>query len=152
VKTTRLVVIGLVAALAATVSAPASSTARPAGTTIRLYEKPLSEHFTDLGAKGIGAGDVDVVSYLLYRSPKSTKPVGHSEAVCTLIGPRAASCTSTIYLPNGKIVGGGAFHFQRNGGSEHLAVLGGTGAYAGARGEVTILVRKQDVDVIRLLP
>ena len=48
-------------------------------------------------------------------------------------------------------MGGGAFHFQGNGGSEHLAVLGGTGAYADVRGDVTILVRKQDVDVIRLL-
>jgi hypothetical protein len=120
--------------------------------TIRLYEKPLTEHFTDLGAKGPGAGDTDVATYALYSSPQSAKPTGHSEAVCTLIGPHAASCTSTIYLPTGKIVGGSAFHFRGNGRTEHLAVLGGTGRYAGARGEVTILVRKQDVDVIELLP
>ena len=89
-----------------------SHAARSAPATIRLYEKPLSEHFTDLGAKGAGAGDIDVATYLLYKEPRSPTPIGHSEAVCTLIGLRAAECTSTIYLPGGKIVGGGAFHFQ----------------------------------------
>ena len=142
------------AALAAAAVALASTSSHAAGSapaTIRFYEKPLSEHFTDLGAKGAGAGDTDVATYLLYKEPGAAAPFGHSEAVGTLIGPRAADCTSTIYLPDGKIVGGGAFHFQGNGGSEHLAVLGGTGAYADVRGDVTILVRKQDVDVIRLL-
>jgi hypothetical protein len=143
-----LLMLGAAAATPAAWASPG----RDGRLTIRLYEKPLTEHFTDLGAKGPGAGDTDVTTYALYSSPRSAKPTGHAEAVCTLVGPQAASCISTIYLPNGKIVGGAAFHFRGNGGSEHLAVLGGTGRYAGARGEVTVLVRKQDVDVIELLP
>jgi hypothetical protein len=147
---TSVILFGFAAAAAAV---PGWASPRAGGgLTIRLYEKPLTEHFTDLGAKGLGAGDTDVSTNALYSSPQSAKPTGHSEAVCTLIGPRAASCMYTIYLPAGKIVGGAAFHFRGNGGTEHLAVLGGTGRYAGARGEITILVRKQDVDVIELLP
>jgi hypothetical protein len=144
---------GLLALALAAAAAPAgwASSQGDGRLTIRLYEKPLTEHFTDLGAKGLGAGDTDVATYALYSSPRDPKPVGHSEAVCTLIGPHAASCISTIYLRNGKIIGGAAFHFRANGGSEHLAVLGGTGRFAGARGQITILVRKQDIDVIELL-
>jgi hypothetical protein len=150
ISLTALVLAGLAAAVAG-VSWSASPGA-DRGLTMRLYEKPLTEHFTDLGAKGLSAGDMDISTYALYSSPRAHKPTGHSEGICTLVGPRAASCTSTIYLANGKIVGGGAFHFRGNGASEHLAVLGGTGRYAGARGEITVLVRKQDVDVISLLP
>jgi hypothetical protein len=140
------------ATVALTVVAAASGGTPAAPVVIRLYEKPLTEHFNDVGAKGLSAGDTDISTYALYKSPHAAKATGHSEAACTLIGPHAASCLTTIYLPNGKIIAGGAFHFRGNGHSERIAVLGGTGRYSGARGQITLLVRKQDIDVIQLLP
>src|SRR5439155_22238424 len=75
------------------------------------------------------------------RVPQFGKPagalVGRSEGICTLIAPEPpqAQCLITAHAPDGQIVVAG----EGDPGAKvtHYAILGGIGAYAGARGTVT---------------
>jgi hypothetical protein len=75
------------------------------------------------------------------RVPQFGKPagalIGRSEGICTLIAPNPpqAQCLITAHAPDGQIVVAG----EGDPGAKvtHYAILGGLGAYAGARGTVT---------------
>jgi hypothetical protein len=77
---------------------------------------------------------------LFNRAPQFGKPVGarigHAEGVCTLVTVGAAQCVITAHLPNGQIVLVGAQRLTRGLSSNHLAIVGGAGAYGSARGTV----------------
>ena len=122
------------------------------GKTLTLVsESTKIEHYVDNGKPGESIGDVGYFQELLYDRTRGSKPVGHSEIQCFFVGGDAARCSGTFYLPEGKIEVGGALHFRR---VTRIPVLGGTGAYAGARGEValTTINEQRDRNVIRLLP
>jgi hypothetical protein len=62
--------------------------------------------------------------------------IGHAEGVCTVVTLGAAQCVITAHLPNGQIVLVGAQRLTRGLSSNHLAIVGGAGAYGTARGTV----------------
>jgi len=109
------------------------------------------EQFVDTGERGESPGDTGYFQELLYDRTRRAKAIGHSEIMCAFLGEDAARCSATFFFPEGKIEVGGAIHFRR---SFRVPVLGGTGAYAGARGEVTVteINETRDRTVIRLLP
>ncbi len=62
--------------------------------------------------------------------------IGHAEGVCTLVTVGAAQCVITAHLPNGQLVLVGAMRLTRGLATNHLAIVGGAGAYGSARGSV----------------
>ena len=139
-------------AIAGGVSLASASTEGAGGKTLTLVSESTElEHYVDNGKPGESVGDIVFFQELLYDRTRGAKPVGHSEIMCFFIGDDGARCSGTFFLPEGKIEAGGAIHFRR---VSRIPVLGGTGAYRGARGEValTTINERRDRNVIRLLP
>jgi hypothetical protein len=68
--------------------------------------------------------------------------VGHHSGHCTLvrIGPgdqRTYQCFATMHLPNGLLMGGTMFSFPLTGGIR-AAILGGTGDFRDAAGQIEV--------------
>jgi len=102
----------------------------------------------DVNPRGLSLGDYFVATENLFR--QSTK-VGTDHATCTLtrLEPRtgapkrfAAQCLVTLVLPEGQVTAQGVRTgalSQRQPPRFTLAITGGTGAYATARGQVRIV-------------
>jgi hypothetical protein len=152
------------AALAAAVAVPVLSqaqgtTAPP--TTITFQETAPKVVITDVSPKskhGIASqGDQLVTSGALFDAARHR--LGTISGDCTAVGPAKAIfrvallCTVTYKVAAGQIVAAGDFALS---GDATLPIVGGSGAYAGARGTVTSTVTPakgfEDADVITLLP
>ena len=150
-----ILVVACIAALAAVgggVSLASASAEQARGKTMTLVsESTKLEHYVDNGEQGDSVGDVVYFQELLYDKTRRAKPIGHSEIQCFFLGDDGARCSGTFFLPEGKLEAGGAIHFRR---VSRIPILGGTGAYAGARGELTLTTinEQRDRNVIRLLP
>jgi hypothetical protein len=92
-------------------------------------------------------------------SQPSGKRVGGGTALCTVAAPggKAVFCTGAIQLPGGYVVLANFFPFGRKVNSG--VVVGGVGAYAGARGTATFTVLERNPNtgeknslVLRLTP
>src|SRR5207302_3819620 len=76
------------------------------------------------------------------RAPQFGKPsgalVGRTEGVCTLISPSRpeAQCVITAHVPDGQVIA--IAEGDPGAKVSRYAVTGGIGAYAGARGTVTV--------------
>ena len=101
---------------------------------LHFYEGPAARVFVDNPPKGSNPSIGDV---FIYRYPVYTRQghgVGSQHEVCTVIGSLAFLCTGTLQLPNGQLM------LQRAGtatAGNVEAVVGGTGAFVGARGLLT---------------
>jgi len=95
-------------------------------------------------------GDSMVWTSRFYK-PGSKRPVGHGEFFITLTYADGGAGMGTLYFPQGKLVGGGVEHFRR---VDTEPILGGTGAYANARGEIafTHVGERKFLAVIHLAP
>jgi allene oxide cyclase len=154
-RTMTILVTACTVALAAVAGgvslASASTEATGAKTLTLVSESTEIEQYVDNGKPGESIGDIVFFQENLYDKARGSKRVGHSEIMCYFIGDDGARCSGTFFLPEGKIEAGGAIHFRR---ASRIPVLGGTGAYAGARGELTLteINERRDRSVIRLLP
>ena len=113
-----------------------SSGAATGPATIRITSREISRVRVDLGRPGRGAGDTEIVRQNLFNRRVRSKPIGHSEFVCTLTTATTRACTVTIFLPKGRLVAGGSIQYQD---LYELAVLGGTRLYDNARGTLTVI-------------
>jgi hypothetical protein len=118
-----------------------SSTAWSSGTatgpaTIRITAREISRVRVDVGGDGRRVGDTEIVRQNLFNRRIRSKPIGHSEFVCTLTTARTRACTVTIFLPKGRLIAGGSIQYQE---LYELAVLGGTRLYDNARGTLTVI-------------
>ncbi len=104
-------------------------------------------------------GDIFMGSFQLYSWAKAGgrgQRIGHAKVMCTFRGESSAFCTGTFFIPGGSVVGEGYIRFSNA--PFTIPVVGGTGAYAGARGTFTSRSIKDNgevslsADVIRLLP
>ena len=154
-RTKTILVAACAVALAAVAGGVSLAAASPAGaetkTLTLVSESTKIEHYVDNGKSGESVGDLVFFQELLYDRARGSKAVGHSEIQCFFLGGDGARCSGTFFLPEGKIEAGGAIHFRR---VSRIPVLGGTGAYAGARGEIvlTTINEQRDRNVIHLLP
>jgi hypothetical protein len=82
------------------------------------------------------AGDNILAVNGLFSDPGAKKKIGEATASCGFNFASNASCDLTIRLSGGNLLASGAVHFK----SKHLilAIIGGTGAYKGAGGEMHI--------------
>lgn len=121
--------------------------------TIRITDREVKVTRVDVGARGTSPGDTEIVSQQLFNRRVTSKPIGHSELVCTFVdSKRMRVCRGTYVLPRGKIIVGGSLAYRQ---FYDLAVLGGTGLYDNARGSVTVtrthLRPVRDLIVVRLV-
>jgi hypothetical protein len=103
--------------------------------TIRITDRAIQRAGVDLGPKGHSAGDVETVRQLLYNQSYTTKPIGHTELICTYIDRASRNCSGTYFMPQGRIMVGGVIGTRL---IFALAVLGGTGIYDNVRGTLTV--------------
>jgi hypothetical protein len=139
----------LILSIAAAALAAASLTAlSPAsahqhhGRDVKLTTKTLDEAQVDAGKPGPSLGDSNVITEDAYRDGEK---VGTSDLTCTVVRVDlarhffAAECFNTTVLPGGQITAQGYVTSDQ---VEKLpfkqAITGGTGAYRGARGELTV--------------
>jgi allene oxide cyclase len=120
----------VLAAAAALASMPAL-----AAQQIVVVERPVDETTVDLGAKGDSVGDLLVFANKVYDAGNKTQ-LGTDNGYCvrTIVG-KSWECFWTLTLKGGQITVEGPF---MDSGDSLLAVTGGTGKYAGARGSMKL--------------
>jgi hypothetical protein len=139
--TLRLAVPLAAAGVVAAIAAPGGHAQAPTSTTLSLVEKNAggSSAFIDNTPHSRGdrpaAGDQVVFSLPLYDGG-GTKRIGTVSATCIVWRKPTSEeppliCHGFYALPDGDLIVAGRL---AAGPTKHLAVVGGTGAYAGARG------------------
>jgi allene oxide cyclase len=124
-----LLVIASVAA--ATLVLAATGAARPAATVIHVVEHATTDATTDTGKKGDSAGDILTFANKVFDSA-DTRKVGTDNGFCVrTVAGFSYECWWTTFLAKGQITVEGPFYDKKN---SVLAITGGTGAYARARG------------------
>jgi hypothetical protein len=160
-KSKLLLAAGLAAAAIATVVVVTANAAPSGGRTFKLVEKDTSFHFTDvapLAKKGPGGGIPSAGDSFQFGATLWTpagKRQGNLYVVCVAItGGKAglAHCTGTFKLPGGTLEGAAVTSFSSDA-ADHIAIVGGTGAYEGARGTIVSAPTKNGSnDTVHLLP
>jgi hypothetical protein len=140
-RTLLPIIAAAVAALSLTSLSPASAHKHERH-AFTITTKVLDEGRVDAGAPGPTLGDVSVITEDAYRDGKK---VGTSDLSCTIVRVDpvkhffAAECLNTAVLPGGQITSQG---YVTSDEIEKVpfkqAITGGTGAYRGARGELTV--------------
>jgi len=93
------------------------------------------------GTAAANVGDVITFTNPIYDAANTTR-VGTDQGYCVrLIVDKTIECHWTLVLANGQIMVDGPVGDGDNAPDTVLAVTGGTGAYAGARGEMLIHAR-----------
>lgn len=148
-KHTSVIAAAAAAALSAAVAVPALTGAQsPPARTITLQERVQTAVGDDVAPKSkrgpimsptgrVSVGDRLVVRQAVFNT--SRKRIGKLYTDCTGVGPTkplfggaTLLCTVTYKLSDGEIVAAGAVSLKRF----EIPIIGGTGAYAGARGTV----------------
>jgi hypothetical protein len=117
---------------------------KEAHTTLTVVTKTPELKAIDLGPQGPTLGDIRVTNAPLYNAT-GTKRIGRFDLFCVLTDPadepvenaNMAECTKTFTLPGGEISVQGveAYPTLSTPAPGEDAITGGTGKYAGVRGE-----------------
>jgi len=105
---------------------------------IVVVERATTDTITDLGAKGDSSGDILTFANDIYDESNTNK-IGSDNGWCvrTVVG-EAWECIWTTTLDKGQITVEGPFYDKKD---SVLAVTGGTGEFAEARGEMALHAR-----------
>ena len=154
----RGAVLLLAAGSVAVVLASAAGAKGSRMTTLHLVEKDSSFHVVDNQPRGMKSGPSagDILAFSGELLTRSGKHAGMLHATCTVItgGKHSVStCLGTFGLKGGQLQAQTAITDGEK--ADHIAIVGGTGVYVGARGEVISVSRGQNSpfsdDTIRLL-
>lgn len=114
--------------------------ARSAATVLRydIRFRPQDENYVDVGSPGPGIGDLLVFQdQILDRRGKQVGVEGGSCTITALLGAGFQThCLGTVSLPQGQIAFQG---LVTDAPEKHMAVVGGTGRYRTAAGELTVV-------------
>jgi allene oxide cyclase len=106
-----------------------------AGEKIQLIEHADTDATLDLGAKGDSVGDLLTFANPVYDAANKTQ-VGSDQGYCVrVIAGKSWECFWTLRLKDGQITIEGPFYDT---GDSVMAVTGGTGKYAGAKGSMKL--------------
>jgi allene oxide cyclase len=106
--------------------------------TLALVERATTDAVTDVGATGDSAGDILTFANDVFDAANETR-LGTDNGWCIRTVPgKAWECFWTLTLADGQLTVEGPF---LDVGDSTLAVTGGTGRYAGARGEMKLHAR-----------
>jgi allene oxide cyclase len=105
---------------------------------IQLVERALTDATLDLGAKGDSVGDILTWANPVFDAANKVQ-VGTDQGFCirVLVG-KSWECLWTTTLKDGQITVEGPFKDE---GDSVFAVTGGTGKYAGAKGQLKLHAR-----------
>jgi allene oxide cyclase-like protein len=146
-----LVVAGVVGGGAVSAAAaPAKSAATSAATsaaaparnadtvlTFDIVFRPQAENYVDLGSPGPGIGDLLVFQDRIIRSGRQVGVEGGSCTITAILSDGFQThCVGTVSLPGGEIAFQGLVTDKPE---KRMAVVGGTGRYRAAAGELTVL-------------
>jgi allene oxide cyclase len=132
-----LSVVVLLGGLALIFGAVATGAAQRSGSrdakTITVIEHATTDATTDTGATGDSAGDILTFANDVFDADDRRK-VGTDQGYCVrAVAGGSYECTWTVFLEGGQIVVSGPFFDKK---PSTLAITGGTGRYAKARGEM----------------
>jgi allene oxide cyclase len=117
-------------ALAALAAVPAHAAEK-----IQLVEHADTDATLDLGVKGDSVGDLLTFANPVYDAANKTQ-VGSDQGYCVrVIAGKSWECFWTLRLKEGQITIEGPFY---DAGDSVMAVTGGTGKYAGAKGSMKL--------------
>src|ERR1700732_1886518 len=123
--------------LAGTLALQVSLTA-VAAEKIQVVERALTDTTIDLGAKGDSVGDLLTFANPVYDATNKTQ-LGTDQGYCVrVVVGKSWECFWTLLLAGGQITVEGPFY---DSGDSTLAVTGGTGHYAGAKGALKLHAR-----------
>jgi hypothetical protein len=133
----------VVVALALAAAIPASSQQQRGDHTFRVIEVTTEGKFVNVGRPRPSLGDELVFHSDLRREGET---IGHDGGTCTVVSveePRVPEfqCIATLWFEEGQITAQGLVQF--NGEPFQVAVTGGTGAYDGAAGHISIVPRTE---------
>lgn len=110
-------------------------------TTLVVIERATSDTFIDLGEEGESIGDLLAFANDVYDENNETQ-VGTDQGSCVLTVPgEAYECAWTLTLEDGQIMAQGPFLENAE---SVLAITGGTGAYVGVTGQLTVRALSED--------
>jgi hypothetical protein len=123
--------------------------------TLRLEERGGVFTFDQTGPdKHSFRGDIAVISGPVFRIGTSARG-GSLHAICTVMDRPGVigECTITTFVPQGSLVVSGLVHFGVNDRTKG-AIVGGTGHFRNARGEVTFVNSTGDTEgfIFRIEP
>jgi allene oxide cyclase len=105
---------------------------------IELVERALTDATLDLGAKGDSPGDLLTFANPVFDAANKTQ-LGTDQGYCVrVVTGKSWECFWTLMLKDGEITIEGPFYDDKD---SVLAVTGGTGKYAGAKGSLTLHAR-----------
>lgn len=107
-------------------------------TNLNLIEHATSDAVTDTGAKGDSAGDLLTFANEVFDAKDAQKVGGDTGWCIRTVAGKSWECFWTLSLADGQITVAGPF---LDAGDSVLAVTGGTGKYAGVRGEMALHAR-----------
>ena len=135
-----LVALSALAVLAAIVIASPSEASHYGPKDFSLTGQTLADEKIDIGQPGLSLGDMNVITEDAYLNGKR---VGTSDITCTIVRiqmPKfAAECFNVTTLPGGQITAQGIVtsdQFEKV--PFDQAITGGTGAYKGVGGQLTV--------------
>ena len=107
-------------------------------TTVTVVEHADTDAVTDIGEKDDSVGDVLTFANKVFDE-KNEKEIGSDNGYClrTVVGD-AWECNWTLTLADGSFVVEGPFYDTKD---SVMAITGGTGAYADARGSMKLHAR-----------
>jgi hypothetical protein len=102
---------------------------------IQVVERALTDTTVDLGAKGDSVGDLLTFANPVYDAANKTK-LGSDQGYCVrVVVGKSWECFWTLLLADGEITVEGPFYDT---GDSVMVITGGTGKYAGAKGDMKL--------------
>jgi hypothetical protein len=109
-----------------------------AGEQLKLVERALTDATLDLGLKGDSVGDLLTFANPVFDAVNKTQ-LGSDQGYCVrVVVGKSWECFWTLLLKHGQITVEGPF---LDGGDSVMAITGGTGKYAGAKGSLKLHAR-----------
>jgi allene oxide cyclase len=122
-------------AIGLTTVAALAATAASASEHIQLVERALTDATVDLGAPGDSVGDLLTFANPVYDAANKVQ-LGTDQGYCVRVAVgKSWECFWTLILKEGQVTLEGPFYDQ---GDSLMAVTGGTGKYAGAKGSMKL--------------
>jgi allene oxide cyclase len=113
---------------------------------LHIIEHNINEHLVDLPPKGDSQGDLFPFSNVLFNAA-DTRQIGRDQGNCVRTNPKRGEwqCSWTNKLGNGSITVEGPFYDTRD---SYLAIIGGTGVYRDAHGQMLLHARSDGYDFV----